>query len=124
MCHLKILRYSKMLILVVLIILTIYLLPTYQGPRVFHNFITPDERMHIIRKAKSELKPSTVSTERKVDEKVRKSETAWLDFDDPIVKGVADRCLRYTDRPLINCEKNSKFSDTRRVVITSHTKIS
>ena len=94
-----------MLILVILIILTIYLLPTYQGPRVFHNFITPDERMHIIRKAKSELKPSTVSTERKVDEKVRKSETAWLDFDDPIVKGVADRCLRYTDRPLINCEK-------------------
>ena len=112
-----------MLILVVLIILTIYLLPTYQGPRVFNNFITPDERMHIIRKAKSELKPSTVSTERKVDEKVRKSETAWLSFDDPIVKGVAERCLRYTDRPLTTV-KNSKFSDTRRVVITSHTKIS
>ena len=93
-----------MLILVVLIVLTIYLLPTYQEPRVFHNFITPEERTHVIQKAKKELTPSTISTERKVDEKVRKSETAWLGFDDPIIKGIAERCISYTDRPLTNCE--------------------
>ena len=103
--HQKILKYSKMLILVILIVLTIYILPTYREPEVFRNFITPGERAHVIQEAKKNLTPSTVSTEHNLDESIRKSETAWLSFDDPIIKGIAERCLSYTDRPLTNCEK-------------------
>lgn len=94
-----------MILLLFLIILVLFLLPVYQKPRVFHNFLTPEERNHIMSKAEKKLKPSVVSENRVLDESVRKSETAWLSRKDPVVDAVIHRCLKYIDRPIENCEK-------------------
>ena len=94
-----------MILLLFLIILVICLLPVYQKPRVFHNFLTPEERNHIMSKAEKKLKPSVVSENRVLDESVRKSETAWLSREDPVVDTVIRRCLKYIDRPIENCER-------------------
>jgi hypothetical protein len=51
-----------MLVLLLAVIIIVYLLiPKYRHPLIFHNFVTPEERHHIIEKARKELKPSTVS---------------------------------------------------------------
>jgi predicted 2-oxoglutarate/Fe(II)-dependent dioxygenase YbiX len=94
-----------MILLLFLILLVIHMLPVYPQPTVYHDFITPEERKYIIEQSEKELKPSVVSEDRYIDDSVRKSETAWLDRDDPIVRNVMERCLEYTDRPLANCEK-------------------
>ena len=94
-----------MILLLFLILLVIYMIPVYPQPKVYHDFITPEERKYIIERSEKELKTSLVSEDRYIDDSVRKSETAWLDRDDPIVRNVMERCLEYTDRPLANCEK-------------------
>jgi Rps23 Pro-64 3,4-dihydroxylase Tpa1-like proline 4-hydroxylase len=91
-------------LILVLILLVLYLVPTYTKPKVIKEFITDDERKHIIQKAKNKLEVSTVAENRIVDKNVRDSETAWLDSSDPIVKRVMERCVSLTDRPFINCE--------------------
>jgi len=93
-----------MLLFLFLILLVIYLIPTYREPIVVKNIITKEERNHIIDQARSKLQPSEISTEKEVDSSVRKSETAWLDLDDPVISRVVDRCLKFTDRPKENCE--------------------
>lgn len=93
-----------MFILLSLIILVIYLIPTYVEPTVVKNIITKEERNHIIDQARSKLQPSKISTEKEVDSSIRKSETAWLDLDDPVISRVVDRCLKFADRPKKNCE--------------------
>jgi hypothetical protein len=93
-----------MFILLALLILVIYLIPVYIEPTVVKNIITKEERNHIIDQARSKLQPSEISTEKEVDSSVRKSETAWLDLDDPVISRVVDRCLKFTDRPKENCE--------------------
>ena len=98
-------EYSKMILLLFLILLVIYMIPVYPQPKVYHDFITPEERKYIIERSEKELKTSLVSEDRYIDDSVRKSETAWLDRDDPIVRNVMERCIEYTDRPLANCEK-------------------
>jgi predicted 2-oxoglutarate/Fe(II)-dependent dioxygenase YbiX len=98
-------EYSRMLLLVFIIILVFYLLPKYPTPRVFEKFISDDECDYIIQKAKKNMETSTVTTEKKVDESIRKSETAWLKNDDPTVLSIMERCLKHTDRPLVNCEQ-------------------
>jgi predicted 2-oxoglutarate/Fe(II)-dependent dioxygenase YbiX len=94
-----------MLLLLVLVLLVIFLIPLYKKPVVLPNFITDDEIDHIKNEASKNFKISTVSSTMTVDETIRKSETAWLDLDDPVVKGVVERCISLTDRPLVNCEK-------------------
>jgi predicted 2-oxoglutarate/Fe(II)-dependent dioxygenase YbiX len=94
-----------MILLLFLILLVVFLLPVYQKPRVFHDFLTPEERNHIMAKAEKELKPSTVSSEKILDDSIRKSETAWLSREDPVVDKIIHRCLGYIDRPVDNCEK-------------------
>ena len=94
-----------MILLLFLILLVIYMIPVYPQPKVYHDFITPEERKYIIERSEKELKTSLVSEDRYIDDSVRKSETVWLDRDDPIVRNVMERCLEYTDRPLANCEK-------------------
>ena len=94
-----------MILLLFLILLVIYMIPVYPQPKVYHDFITPEERKYIIERSEKELKTSLVSEDRYIDDSVRKSETAWLDRDDPIVRNVMERCIEYTDRPLANCEK-------------------
>jgi prolyl 4-hydroxylase len=81
------------------------MLPTYPEPVVMKDFISKEEREHIMKSAEDKLRPSTVTQDFKLDERVRKSETAWLDKRDPVVKGVMERCLEFTDRPIHNCEK-------------------
>ena len=102
---------SKMILLVLaLILLVLYLLPIYREPRVIPNFLTEDERKHIMEKAKTKLDVSTIAENRVVDKKVRDSETAWLDFTDPVVMRVARRCASLTDRPIMNCETSPSSS--------------
>ncbi len=98
-------EYSRMLLLVFIIILVFYMLPKYPTPRVFEKFISDDECDYIIQKVKKDMETSTVTTEKKVDESVRKSETAWLKNDDPIILDIVERCIKHTDRPLANCEQ-------------------
>lgn len=94
-----------MLVLLLAIIIVVYLIiPKYRHPLVFHDFVSPEERHHIIEKARKELKPSTVSIDKVVKPNVRQSETAWLSLDDPVVRKIAERCLAMTDRPIDNCE--------------------
>jgi len=91
--------------LVFIIILVLYMLPKYPTPRIFKNFITDEECEYIIQQAKKGMEISTVTNDKNVDESVRKSETAWLKKEDPVVRNVMEKCLTYTDRPLINCEQ-------------------
>ena len=93
------------LIVVALILLILYLLPSYPEPIVMRNFLSESERRHIISEATNKLETSTISHNKMVDENIRKSETAWLDKDDKVVRNVINRCLKQTDRPIGNCEK-------------------
>ena len=93
-----------MVILLFLIVLLAYLLPTYPKPVVIENFLSENERIHIKQEAKSKLQVSTVDKDRRVDEQIRKSETAWLSTEDPIIRSVVERCVSRTDRPIENCE--------------------
>jgi predicted 2-oxoglutarate/Fe(II)-dependent dioxygenase YbiX len=94
-----------MILLIFIILLVWYLIPTYRKPVVIPNFISEEEIEHIKRESESKLKPSAVSLDFKVDESVRVSETAWLGLQDPIINRVANRCVSLTDRPIQNCEK-------------------
>jgi predicted 2-oxoglutarate/Fe(II)-dependent dioxygenase YbiX len=94
-----------MVILLFLIVLLVYLLPTYPKPVVIENFLSENERIHIKQEAKSKLQASTVDKDRRVDEQIRKSETAWLSTEDPIIRSVVERCVNRTDRPIENCEQ-------------------
>jgi len=94
-----------MVILLFLIVLLVYLLPTYTKPVVIENFLSENERIHIKQEAKSKLQASTVDKDRRVDEQIRKSETAWLSTEDPIIRSVVERCVSRTDRPIENCEQ-------------------
>jgi len=91
-------------LLIALIVLIYLLIPTYERPRVIPNVLTEEERKYIMEKALPELKTSTVASERIVDKKNRVSETAWLDNNDPVIRGVIERCMKYVDRPIQNCE--------------------
>jgi predicted 2-oxoglutarate/Fe(II)-dependent dioxygenase YbiX len=92
------------LLIVALILLVLYLIPTYTEPVVVRGLVTPKERQHIMHKAEKKLAVSTVAENRIIDKKVRDSETAWLDANDPVVKRVMEKCVSLTDRPLTNCE--------------------
>jgi len=91
-------------LLLAFILIVLYLMPTYKEPQVIPNFITEDERKHIMKKAKWKLHVSTVAEDRKVDKNIRDSETAWLDKDDPVIRNIMKKCVSLTDRPLANCE--------------------
>lgn len=91
-------------LLLAVILILLYLIPTYREPQVIPNFLTEDERRHIMKKAEQKLHVSTVAEDRKIDKDVRDSETAWLDTSDPIVRRVMEKCVSLTDRPLTNCE--------------------
>ena len=94
-----------MLIILALILLILYIIPTYPNPKLLKNFLTESERRHIIREASGKLEQSSISHNKRIDESIRKSETAWLSREDPVVQVIMERCLKYTDRPIRNCEK-------------------
>ena len=94
-----------MILLIFIILLIWYLIPTYQKPRVLPNFISDEEIEHIKKEAESKFFTSTIDENHTVNKTVRDSQTAWLDLEDPIVNRVTQRCTSLTDRPLQNCEK-------------------
>lgn len=94
-----------MFLLLALILLVIFLIPAYRRPLVVPNFLSDEERLYIMDKARENLKTSEVSLKNDVDKSVRDSETAWLNFDDPVIKDIVNRCASLTDRPLVNCEQ-------------------
>jgi len=98
-------EYSKMLPLVFVVLILIYMLPVYREPMVIKGLLTDEERAHIMKEAEGKFHTSTISEYERVDETIRKSETAWLNTDDPIVNDVIARCVGHTDRPFKNCEK-------------------
>ncbi len=94
-----------MILILFLIVLIVYMLPTYPKPVIIENFLSEKERIHIKQRAESKLEVSTVDKDRRVNEQIRKSETAWLSTKDPIVRSVVERCISHTDRPIENCEQ-------------------
>ena len=94
-----------LLIAIVVLALAILLRPRYHEPRVVKNLLTHEECDYIMEQASKRLAPSTVSHDKVVDDGIRKSETAWLDRKDPLVRSVMERCIGMTDRPIENCEK-------------------
>jgi len=93
--------------LIVLILLVIFLIPTYKKPMLYRGMITEDECSHIIEKAQNEFEDSKVNTTNMpLNKSVRDSETAWLDPNkDPVIRNVMKKCLSKCDRPLKNCER-------------------
>src|SRR6056300_1838673 len=90
--------------LLALMLIVLYLMPTYEEPQVIPNFLTKVEMKHIMEKAETKLHVSTVAEDRKIDKNIRDSETAWLDTNDPVIRNVVEKCVSLTDRPLVNCE--------------------
>ena len=98
-------RMNSILIVVILVTLFTYLLPKYPDPTVIKNLMNESERRYIIQEASNKLETSMISRDKLINESIRKSETAWLNKEDPVVKSIIHRCLKYTDRPFENCEK-------------------
>ena len=93
-----------MILLIFLLLLVWYLIPTYRKPQVLPNFISDEEIEHIKKEAETKFSTSTVAEDRIINKTIRDSDTAWLDLEDPIVNRVAQRCVSLTDRPFKNCE--------------------
>lgn len=85
-------------------IFLIFLRPTYRHPRVLSRMLTHEECDYIMETSRRRLKPSTVAQSHDLDERVRRSDTAWLAKDDAIVQRVTRRLLKHCDRPVVNCE--------------------
>lgn len=94
-----------MLLVLALILVVWFLIPTYQRPLRIPNVLTDEECAHIRRTALTRLQPSTVGGRHQVNMNIRQSETAWFGGEDPVVRKLMDRCLEYVDRPVENCEK-------------------
>jgi predicted 2-oxoglutarate/Fe(II)-dependent dioxygenase YbiX len=90
--------------LLVFSLVLLSLRPVCRPPRVLARMLSHEECDHIMGAAEGALKPSTVAQTRKLDERTRKSETAWLSKRDKIVQRIMRRLLKYCDRPTDNCE--------------------
>jgi len=95
-----------MILWILLVILVVWsLIPYYPKPRVWKNFLSPQECDEIIKTSQPHLKESTVSQKRVVDEKIRKSETCYLEYKIPVVGKLVDRVCWWLGRPSENAEK-------------------
>jgi prolyl 4-hydroxylase len=96
------------LVLTLLALLFIFTRPTpnYTRPVIFRKFITPDEQDYILAKSENLFKESTVvgSDGNSIMMDVRKSETAWIPKDDPIIKKIYERALAKTNLKFENAE--------------------
>lgn len=97
--------FNKTVLFVFIVILIWYFIPVYRKPMVISKMVSKEDCEHIIKEAENKLIPSTVAKDRVLQEETRKSETAWLNNNDPVVKRVIDKCLKMTDRPFPNCEQ-------------------
>lgn len=71
---------------------------------VFHeNFISEQERNYILNKSNPLFKESKLVSG--FSENIRKSQTAWLDRDDPVIQSIIMRVCKMTNMPFSNAEK-------------------
>ena len=99
---------NVILIILSLLILCIFLRPKYHEPRVYRGFVPHDVCDYIMKQGNERLQPSTISTDRLVDESIRKSETAWL--------GTEDVTMGYTKEDVyVTIDKK----DLRGIIIVS-----
>ena len=90
---------------ILVVILFLFLLPTYKNPVVIRNFINKEECDEIIKIATPRLKPSTVNVNKNVDTSIRKSDTAWIRYrESPTVDSVMQRCVDMVDKNVNSCE--------------------
>jgi len=75
----------------------------YILPEVHQNFITDDERNYILEKARPDFSESIILGG--TDTNIRKSQTAWLSRDDPVVKPIIERVCALTGVPHEHAEK-------------------
>jgi len=75
----------------------------YIHPVLYPDFITPSENNHILSVATPRFAESQLVS-RNMDS-VRKSETAWLSRDDPIISKIIRRVCDLTNLPFDNAEK-------------------
>jgi prolyl 4-hydroxylase len=96
------------LVLALLALLYIFTRPTpnYTKPVIFRNFITPDEQDYILTKSESLFTESTVIglAGNIIQSDVRRSETAWITKEDPIIKKIYERALAKTNLKFENAE--------------------
>jgi prolyl 4-hydroxylase len=83
-----------MILILFLIVLVFCLLPKYKGPTILDDFISPEERQHIMKLAKERLSDSLVDIDGRIDKDIRQSQTAWLQKTDPVVRSVMVRWSR------------------------------
>ena len=79
----------------------------YDEPYIINNIITEEEAKYIIDKATVNFHDSLVldnSTEGKLDTDTRKSKTAWMHKDDPIIYNIMTRIANIVNLPLENSE--------------------
>jgi prolyl 4-hydroxylase len=63
----------------------------YVLPKIYNNFITKKEANYIIQNANKLFIKSELVSSKKYDENIRKSETAWLNKNDNIIKNIVLR---------------------------------
>jgi len=80
-------------VVVPILILVLLFRPKYKEPEVLRGVLTDEECEYIKTMSKEKLKPSTVGDDFSEDRDIRKSETAWLDHRDPVIKGIIMRCV-------------------------------
>ena len=74
----------------------------YTRPHVFKNIITPDEANYILSKAIPLFEESTILSG--INSSVRKSKTAWLYHDDPVVYNIYSRLSKQFNFEIPNTE--------------------
>ena len=77
----------------------------YIEPKVIPDLLTEDEIEYIKKESIDKLKPSTTGDFHKDDESTRKSESAWLDPDDPIINNIMRKCSSRLKRSIECCEE-------------------
>jgi len=76
----------------------------YILPKIHENFITEQERDYILETAEPMFMESEIAGDVKVDAKIRKSDTAWIDRNDPVAKNVIGRVCKMVNIPFENAE--------------------
>lgn len=76
---------------------------TYIHPKVYTNFISEKEKKYIIETAEPSFRESKLVSG--LISNIRKSETAWIKREDPIVKKIIQRVCKITNIPFENSEK-------------------
>ena len=74
----------------------------YVKPFTVDNLVTPGEAEHIIKTAKTRFSNSTIVSGN--DESIRKSETAWLNKSEPVIKDIFERLSKQFKFNLKNVE--------------------